>query len=298
MTELPEPLTPADCDLQDFTFMPVDIIRLFGSRFHAIASDGEWRAGLTLWLKSFHQVPAASIPDDDIELARLAELGRDVKTWRKLREVALYGWVKCADGRLYHPTVAEKALEAWKRKEFYRERSKKANAARWSSDHGDTQREEGTGAGKGKPRDPERVDQGQLVGSEKDAVKQSNGHPSRNASSNPPASQGTVTGTKPPNPPSDHHSMCERIADEAGMLGIPPDHRLLRDWLALPNMEFERDILPVVRRVTVEVKARDGRAPFKFKLFDAAIREQHAADEREIARLREIQVRYAAEATH
>lgn len=110
------PLTPADCDLSSYKFMPVDIIRLFGSRFHAIANDSEWRAGVTLWLKSFHQVPAASLPDDDIELCRLAELGRDAKAWKKIREKALHGWIKCDDGRLYHPVVAEKAIEAWEGK--------------------------------------------------------------------------------------------------------------------------------------------------------------------------------------
>jgi len=72
------------------------------------------------------------------------------------------------------------------------------------------------------------------------------------------------------------------------MLGIPPDHRLLREWLALPDMELERDILPVVRRVAKEVRDRGGPTPFKFRLFDAAIREQHASDERDIARLRAI----------
>lgn len=79
------------------------------------------------------------------------------------------------------------------------------------------------------------------------------------------------------------------------MLGIPPDHRLLREWLALPDMEFERDILPVVRRVAAEVKAGDGRVPFKFKLFDVAIREQQAKDAAEIERLRASRARMQAE---
>jgi hypothetical protein len=93
--------------------MPVDITRLFGSAFHARATDAEWRAGVTLWLRSFHQVPAASLPQDDVTLARLAELGRDLKAWRKVKAMALHAWVLCRDGRLYHPVVAEKALEAW-----------------------------------------------------------------------------------------------------------------------------------------------------------------------------------------
>ncbi|WP_313377983.1 DUF1376 domain-containing protein [Achromobacter insolitus] len=125
------PMTPPDCDLRDFAFMPLDIVRLFGSRFHAVSSDGEWRAGVTLWLKSFHQVPAGSLPVDDVELCRLAELGRDLKSWEELKAGALYGWIRCDDGRLYHPIVAEKVNEAWKRKLAQRARSQKGNEARW-----------------------------------------------------------------------------------------------------------------------------------------------------------------------
>jgi len=126
MDPLPAPLTPMDCDLRDFKFIPIDIVRLFNSEFHARSDDAVWRAGMTLWLKAFHQVPAASIPDDDVALARLAELGRDVKSWKKIREGALYGWVKCLDGRLYHPVVAEKAMEAWQGKKNQRVRTGKA----------------------------------------------------------------------------------------------------------------------------------------------------------------------------
>jgi hypothetical protein len=119
-------MTPADCDLRDFPFIPLDIQRLFSSEFHARSSDAEFRAGFTLWCKSFHQVPAGSLPDDDISLTRLSELGRDVKGWKKLREGALYGWIKCSDGRWYHPVVVEKALEAWNGKKAQRARTAKA----------------------------------------------------------------------------------------------------------------------------------------------------------------------------
>lgn len=131
---LPAPLTPDDLDLRDFAYMPVDIGRLFGSEFHALASDAEWRAGMTLWLKSYHQVPGASIPDDDVALARLAEFGRDVKAWRRVKSAALRGWVKCSDDRLYHPVVAEKALEGWLEKLAQRKSSGAGNAKRWGSD--------------------------------------------------------------------------------------------------------------------------------------------------------------------
>lgn len=122
----PEPFVPPDVDLRDFPYMPLDIARLFGSAFHAQATDSEWRAGVTLWLKSWHQVPAASLPSDDVSLARLAELGRDLKGWRRIREGALHGWTACSDGRLYHRTVAEKALQAWQSKCARRDRTRKA----------------------------------------------------------------------------------------------------------------------------------------------------------------------------
>jgi hypothetical protein len=128
---LPEPLMPANVDLRDFPYMPLEVERLFGSEFHARANDPEWRAGVTLWLKSFHQVPAASLPNDDVALARLAELGRDVKAWRRIKKGALRGWLLCRDGRLYHRVVAEKALEAWIEKLGQRKSGGIGNAKRW-----------------------------------------------------------------------------------------------------------------------------------------------------------------------
>ena len=125
------PLVPRDLDLQDFPFMPVDIWRLFGSEFHARSDDAAWRAGLTLWLKSYHQVPASSMPNDDVALARAAELGRDLKTWKRIKADALRGWILCDDGRLYHPVVAEKALEGWIEKQMQIKSSEAGNAKRY-----------------------------------------------------------------------------------------------------------------------------------------------------------------------
>lgn len=126
MSDLPAPLTPAGCVLQDFPHTPIYRARLFGSSFHARTTDGEWRAGVTLWLKSWDQVPAGSLPDDDIELCRLAELARDMKTWKKVKDGALRGWLKCSDGRLYHPVVAEGVHNALDAKAAQRDKTLKA----------------------------------------------------------------------------------------------------------------------------------------------------------------------------
>ena len=129
MTDLPYPLTPPECDLRDFPHTPLFRSRLFGSSFHARATDSEWRAGVTLWLKSWDQVPAGSLPDDDVELCRLAELARDLKGWKKVKAGALRGWIRCADGRLYHPVVAEGVNNAIEKKSAQRLKTAKARIA-------------------------------------------------------------------------------------------------------------------------------------------------------------------------
>ncbi len=113
MNPLPQPLTPADCDLRDFKFMPLDVVRLRDSDIATVSEGDEFRCAVLLWCASWHQVPAASLPDDDKLLAQYAGFGRVVKEWVRVRNGALRGWVKCSDGRLYHPVVAEKANESW-----------------------------------------------------------------------------------------------------------------------------------------------------------------------------------------
>ncbi len=125
----PAPMTPAGTNLQDFPHTPILRSRLFGSSFHARTTDSEWRAGVTLWLKAWEQVPAGSLPDDDIELCRLAELARDLKTWKKLKAGAMRGWVLCSDGRLYHPVVAEVVRNALDAKTAQRDKTLKARIA-------------------------------------------------------------------------------------------------------------------------------------------------------------------------
>lgn len=113
MNELPNPLTPADCDLRDFPFMPLDVVRLCDSDLAALESPEACWAALLLWCKAWHQVPAGSLPDDDRVLAKFTGYQRAPEAWLAIRSGALRGWIKCADGRLYHPVVAEKANEGW-----------------------------------------------------------------------------------------------------------------------------------------------------------------------------------------
>lgn len=128
--ELPviDPLVPADCDLSGLTFMPLDVVRLLDSDMFNLSTPAEFKAALSLWCKSWTQVPAASISSDPRVLARFASVSID--EWERLAPVALRGWILCSDGRYYHTVVAEKALEAWINRLGYQIRSGAANAKR------------------------------------------------------------------------------------------------------------------------------------------------------------------------
>jgi uncharacterized protein YdaU (DUF1376 family) len=107
-------LTPPDCDLRGFEFMPLFGDRLFTSATWIGAKPDAKIAALRLWWHSYaKEVPAASLPDDDALLSEYAGYGVAVSQWRKVKAAALRGWIKCSDGRLYHKTVAEIALESW-----------------------------------------------------------------------------------------------------------------------------------------------------------------------------------------
>ncbi|MEN6302286.1 MAG: DUF1376 domain-containing protein [Armatimonadia bacterium] len=137
------PLVPPDLDLRDFPYMPLDVVRLVDSDLTAIAEGDEFKTAVLLWCKSWHQVPASSLPDDDRMLAHLAGFGRDVKAFQKVRPIALRGFVKCSDGRLYHPVIAEKAREAGEAKQRQRARTAAATEARRKrNDAPDDQRHE------------------------------------------------------------------------------------------------------------------------------------------------------------
>lgn len=143
MTDLPAPPTPAECDLRDFAFIPLDVVRLRDSDLAGVGDPEAFRASVLSWCVAWHQVPAGSLPDDDATLCRILGYGRDLEGWKRVRAAGgLHGWIKCSDGRLYHPVVAEKVEEAWAQKQTYQvfseSQSKKGKAGaakRWGLAH-------------------------------------------------------------------------------------------------------------------------------------------------------------------
>ena len=134
-TRLPPPPVPAGADLTHYDDMPLEVRRLRDSGIAGVPDAEIFRSAVLLWCVAWHQIPAGSLPNDDAELCRLVGLGRDLKTWRKIRAGVLRGWREFADGRLYHKVVAEKAVSAWNGTLFNRwgkecDRIRKENKAR------------------------------------------------------------------------------------------------------------------------------------------------------------------------
>lgn len=155
----PEPLTPTDCDLRGLPFMQLDVSRLVDSDMFALSTGEEFKAAVALWCKSWLQIPASSLPNDDRVLAHLSGAG---SRWSRIKEMALRGWVLCSDGRLYHPTVAEKARHAWESRVRQRERA----AKRW--DKSDRKTGNATASDSQEPRECHGISHGNAIERERE----------------------------------------------------------------------------------------------------------------------------------
>lgn len=126
--QLPEPLTPADCDLRAMPWFPLRHKDLLESDWWKGASDVARSRSVNLWAKAYQKVPAASLKASEIDLAEDAGFGRDMDAWARHRDEIMAPWVLCSDGRYYHPTLADVALETWAKGEAKRkfDRERKA----------------------------------------------------------------------------------------------------------------------------------------------------------------------------
>ena len=93
MSEAPPPLTPEDCELQDFAFMPLDVARLRDSDLASDESPEACWAAVLLWAASWHQIPAASMPDNEAWIAKhagYAQRGKISEDWAAVRYLPLW----------------------------------------------------------------------------------------------------------------------------------------------------------------------------------------------------------------
>lgn len=132
MDDRPAPLVGVEVDLRGYEFMPLYGDRLLKSETWISGSAEARVAALRLWWHAFaHEVPAGSLPDDDRLLADYAGYGVAVKAFIRIKPSAMKNWVACADGRLYHPVVAEIVVGCWNKRLSASARGRAGSAKRW-----------------------------------------------------------------------------------------------------------------------------------------------------------------------
>lgn len=275
MKNAPAPPVPADCDLRGLDYMPLFGNHLFGSEFNAGATDSEWRAAVTLWWAAWNQVPAGSLPDDDVALCRLADLGRDVKAWKKLRARALHGFKPCSDGRLYHSFIVKQALVAWDKRVKERERKAKWRAEKDAKKPGQdadvprdrTGTETGTGTGTERGQDADvPADGNGRDGTGRDDEKKK----TRSSSAEAVAREDLPPDPWPPDAQPTQAGLACRAMKAAGISDPNPGHP---DLLALLDAGATHDELVGAARDAV------GRGKgFAYALGTAVRRRQEAAE--------------------
>jgi hypothetical protein len=129
LAALPEPLTPPNCDLGRNDWFPLYFDRLRKSKWWRRASDLARARNVMLWGEAYKMVPAGSMPDDDDELAEAAGFGMDVESFLIVKAEIMACWTMCSDGRWYHPTVCEQAMEAWEKVSEKRQAARAKKAA-------------------------------------------------------------------------------------------------------------------------------------------------------------------------
>ncbi len=130
----PDPFVPADTDISGFDCFMMNVQQLLSSELWAVSSGDEFKAAMSLWCRAWTQTPPGSLPNDDKVLAAFSGAGAK---WKKVRAMAMRGFVECSDGRLYHKTLCEDVLRAAQRKAERKERTAKATEARRKKPHHD-----------------------------------------------------------------------------------------------------------------------------------------------------------------
>lgn len=129
-----KPLTPEDCDVRAMKWFPLHHKDLLDSTWWRRASDLARSRSVNLWAHAYQRVPAASLPNDDHDLADYAGFGRDVDAWLRVKDEIMAPWVLCSDDRYYHPKLAEVALSVWSENEGNRRRWREKKSRQRQSD--------------------------------------------------------------------------------------------------------------------------------------------------------------------
>lgn len=258
-------------DLTDFQFMPLYIGRLQKSKAWLRCKRQPELAFymLNLWLRSWHEIPAGTIENDDDVLADAAMCTPD--KWDRIKAKVLAGWETTEDGRLQHPVVAEIAVKSWADKQEYRrkkeeERLRKAAKRAQSSNGNDPDDPDVSG---GQPADIQQTGDGipaeiALKGKGKGEV--------RDSVSNTSKTRGQVL---------DGDEKSRRFDLVRSAMNIHPDDTSwsgIKPWLEMWEVraaDFDADVLATI--LSVMSKKPANFTPMAMNYFDAAVQQNFDA---------------------
>lgn len=104
MVQRPEPPYPADVRARGWGFT-LEVERLENSDTWGMTEIGMRPWLLMLWMKSWSQTPAGSLPSNDLIIAN--RIGMDPVLFTAKREILMRGWYLANDDRHYHPVLTE-----------------------------------------------------------------------------------------------------------------------------------------------------------------------------------------------
>jgi hypothetical protein len=118
VSEAPPPPVPPDLDVSALPGFMLNIHKLLASRLWGMSTGDEFKAAVALWAASWQQVPAGSLRNDERELQSHSRSG---SRWKKVKAVAMHGFILCSDGLYYHPVVCADAIRANKARQQRRD---------------------------------------------------------------------------------------------------------------------------------------------------------------------------------
>ena len=127
----PPPLLPKDIDLSESPDALISRKDFLKGRLARTGSFEERVAAWSLYMVAIDEDHAASLPNDDHELAFLAGYQHDIAGWRRVKEPVLQDWVLCSDGRYYHTDLSIRSLVFWIKRIASRRKAEAANCRRY-----------------------------------------------------------------------------------------------------------------------------------------------------------------------
>lgn len=129
----PSPFLPNDVDLNGID-MPFEISFVRAKEWESLSSRPSVAfAKINLICESWEQLPAASLPKDNLKLMALSKCP-SLDEWEDIRDEVLQDWVLCSDQRFYHQKISLAALKAHIKNLQFKLRGGAGIAKRWGNE--------------------------------------------------------------------------------------------------------------------------------------------------------------------